>query len=407
MIGEIIAIGDELTSGRITNTTSGYAARELFALGHQIRAMHTIGDVPEVIGTTLKTALARADFIIVTGGLGATTDDLTNEAVTRALDLKTAVHPCVQASIEARQSRNSRLRTVPLAKLALLPEGAEVLDKDCRMAGYLLRYQGKPIFFLPGVPPQMELLLHSRVLPALDAFAPSPPVPVRRQIYRTCGLQEIEINQLLLSLEDNGGAQVGYYPVGYEVHVSLSLPAQDTRFTDFDTFIRQSLGSHLYGTGDDTLALTTGRLLAEQGKMLCVAESCTGGLIGSVITQTPGSSRWFAGGVIAYSNDLKQRLLGVDQALLNEFGAVSAQTARAMAFGAATRLHCDLAVAATGIAGPDGGSTDKPVGTVYLGIFHQDRAMDRCFHFTGTRRQIQEQTAHTALDIVRRTMLES
>jgi nicotinamide-nucleotide amidase len=407
MIGEIIAIGDELTSGRITNTTSGYAARELFAMGHQIGAMHTIGDTPELIGTTLKTALARADFIIVTGGLGATTDDLTNEAVIRALDLKTAVHPCVQASIEARQSRNSRLRTVPLAKLALLPEGAEVLDKDCRMAGYLLRYQGKPIFFLPGVPPQMELLLHSRVLPALDAFDPIPPVPVRRQVYRTFGLQEIEINQRLLSLEDNGGVQVGYYPVGHEVHVTLSLPAQDSRFTDFDAFIRQTLGPHLYGTGDDTLALSIGRLLAEQGKMLCVAESCTGGLIGSVITQTPGSSRWFAGGVITYSNDLKQRLLGVDQALLNEFGAVSAQTARAMAIGAATRLHCDLAVAATGIAGPDGGSADKPVGTVYLGLFHQDRVMDRCYHFIGSRRQIQEQTAHTALDLVRRTVLES
>lgn len=402
MIGEIIAIGDELTSGRITNTTSGYAARELFVLGHQIGAMHTIGDAPELIGTTLKTALARADFIIVTGGLGATTDDLTNEAVIRALDLKTAVHPCVQASIEARQSRNSRL-----AKLALLPEGAEVLDKDCRMAGYLLRYMGKPIFFLPGVPPQMELLLHSKVLPALEAFATSPPVPMHRQVYRTCGLQEIEINQRLLSLEDNCGVQVGYYPVGYEVHVTLSLPAQDTRFTDFDAFIRQALGPHLYGTGDDTLAFSTGDLLAEQGNMLCVAESCTGGLIGSVITQTPGSSRWFAGGVIAYSNDLKQRLLGVDQALLNEFGAVSAQTARAMALGAATRLHCDLAVAATGIAGPDGGSADKPVGTVYLGLFHQDRVMDQCFHFTGSRRQIQEQTAHTALDLVRRTVLES
>jgi nicotinamide-nucleotide amidase len=407
MIGEIIAIGDELTSGRITNTTSGYAARHLFAQGHQIRAMHTIGDAPELISTTLKSALDRADFIIVTGGLGATTDDRTNEAVVQALDLKTTVHPCVQASIEARQRRNSDRDTVPLTKLALLPEGAEVLDKDCRMAGYLLRHEGKPVFFLPGVPPQMELLLHSRVLPALEALATTPLVPVHRQIYRTCGLQEIEINQRLLPLEEKENLQIGYYPVGSEVHVTLSLPARDPRFTEFDTFIRQALGSHLFGIGDETLAFSTGRVLAGQGQVLCVAESCTGGLIGSLITQTPGSSRWFAGGIIAYSNTIKQHLLGVDEALLAEFGAVSAQTARAMAIGAATQLQCDIAVAATGIAGPDGGSADKPVGTVYLGLFYQQRVRDHLFHFTGSRRQIQEKTAHTALDLVRRTVLES
>ncbi|MBM9538331.1 CinA family nicotinamide mononucleotide deamidase-related protein [Desulfobulbus alkaliphilus] len=407
MIGEIIAIGDELTSGRINNTTSGYIARQLFAQGHQVRAMHTIGDAPELIGTTLKTALDRADFIIVTGGLGATTDDRTNEAVVRALDLKTRVHPCVQASIEARQRRNIGRDTVPLAKLALLPEGAEVLDKDCRMAGYLLRYEGKPVFFLPGVPPQMELLLHSRVLPALETFTATPLVPTHRQIYRTCGLQEIEINQRLLPLEGKKDVQVGYYPVGCEVHVTLSLPARDARLSEYDSFIRQALGFYLFGIGDETLAFSTGRLLEDQRLMLCVAESCTGGLIGSMITQTPGSSRWFAGGVIAYANTVKQHLLGVDEAILTEFGAVSAQTARAMAIGAATRLQGDVAVAATGIAGPDGGGTDKPVGTVFLGLFYQGRVMDRLFHFSGSRRHIQELTAYTALDLVRRTVLES
>lgn len=407
MIGEIIAIGDELTSGRITNTTSGYAAQQLFAHGHQVRAMHTIGDDPELISITLKTALDQADFIIVTGGLGATTDDRTNEAVAQALDLKTTVHPCVQASIEDRQRRNINRDTVPLDKLALLPEGAEVLDKECRMAGYLLRHQGKPVFFLPGVPPQMEHLLGSSVLPSLEAFTTTPLVPVYRQIYRTCGLQEIEINQRLLPLEGKEDLDIGYYPVGCEVHVTLSLPARDSRFEELDTFIRQVLGSHLFGIGDETLAFSTGRLLAGQGKMLCVAESCTGGLIGSLITQTPGSSRWFAGGIIAYSNTIKQHVLGVDEALLAEFGAVSAQTARAMAVAAATQLQCDIAVAATGIAGPDGGSADKPVGTVYLGLFHQEKVKDQLYHFTGSRRQIQEKTAHTALDLVRRTVLES
>jgi len=412
MIGEIIAIGDELTSGRITNTTSGLAARELFLLGHEIQAMHTIGDVPELIGSTLKTALARADFVIVTGGLGATTDDLTTDAVVQALNLKTAVHPGVLANLNARLSHEIRSNGVSLAKLAQLPEGAEVLDADCRMAGYLLLYNGKPIYFLPGVPPQMEILLHSKVLPGLRAFSPSPAVPVCQQIYRTCGLQEVAINRLLLPLEQNRALQVGYYPVGCEVHVSLTLRnlkqgQDDPLFLETDTFIRQALGDHLYGTGNATLAAVTGQLLASRGAMLGVAESCTGGLIASKITETPGSSQWFCGGVIVYSNELKQRLLTIDDNLLAQYGAVSAETARAMAVQTAARLKCDIVVAATGIAGPRGGTAEKPVGTVYLGLWYQDKVSERLYHFTGSRRQIQEKTAHTALDLVRRALLEN
>lgn len=412
MIGEIIAIGDELTSGRITNTTSALAARALFLQGHEIRAMHTIGDDPERIGSTLLTALARADFVIVTGGLGATTDDLTTEAVVQALHLATRVHPGVLASLKARLSHETGSSGVSLAKLAQLPEGAEVLDADCRMAGYLLRHEGKPIYFLPGVPPQMETLLLSTVLPGLRAFSPSPAVPVSQHIYRTCGLQEVAINQLLLPLEHNPALQVGYYPVGCEVHISLTLRnsrqgQDDPLFLATDTCIRQALGRHLYGIGNATLASVTGDLLKSRGLMLAVAESCTGGLIACTITETPGSSQWFGGGVIVYANEVKQLLLAIDPALLAEHGAVSAETARAMAVQAAARLNCDIAIAATGIAGPDGGTADKPVGTVYLGLVCQGKVSDRLYHFTGSRRQIQEKTAHMALDLVRCALLEN
>ena len=412
MIGEIIAIGDELTSGRIANTTSGYAARELFLRGYEIRAMHTIGDVPELIGETLKAALARSDFVIVTGGLGATTDDLTNEAVIKTLSLKAMVHPGVLANLEARLAPEQRSEAISLAKLAQLPEGAEVLDDDCRMAGYLLRHNGKPIYFLPGVPPQMETLFRSKVLPGLLAIAPSPPIPVCQQIYRTCGLQEIEINRRLLVLEEKGEVQLGYYPVGCEVHVSLTARnfkngLTDPRFLAADAFIRQALGSAVYGIGEGTLAAATGQLLKTSGKMLCVAESCTGGLIASKITETPGSSQWFGGGVVVYSNELKRRLLKIDNTMLDHFGAVSAETARAMATQAAERLNCDIAVSVTGIAGPGGGTAEKPVGTVYMGLYHCHRVVDQLCHFTGTRRQIQEKTAQTALDLVRRALLEN
>lgn len=411
MIGEIIAIGDELTSGRITNTTSGYAARELFFAGHEIQAMHTIGDAPELIGSTLKAALDRSDFVIVTGGLGATTDDLTNEAVISALKLKTAVHPCVQARINMRLAQEQCSDGVSLAKLALLPEDAEVLDDDCRMAGYLLRHNGKLIYFLPGVPPQMETLLATKVLPGLSAFSAAANIPVCQQVYRTCGLQEIEINRRLLALEQNDAVQLGYYPVGCEVHISLTLRnlkngRNDPLFLEIDTFIRQTLGDALFGSGNETLAAVIGQLAQQRGIMLCTAESCSGGLIAGTITETPGSSQWFGGGVIVYSNEMKHLLLNIDRSLLTDYGAVSAETARAMASRAALQLNCDLAVSATGIAGPDGGSAEKPVGTVYLGLYYQNKVMDRLCHFTGSRRQIQEKTAQTALDMVRRALLE-
>lgn len=409
MIGEIIAIGDELTSGRIINSTSGLAARELFLLGHEIQAMHTIGDVPELIGATLRQAIARSDFVLVTGGLGATTDDLTNEAVVKALNLQTVTNPSVQANVESRMAKSGRTSAISLAKLAQLPQGAEVLDDEYRMAGYLLRYQGKPIYFLPGVPPQMEILLRDKVLPGLQAADRGRAMPVAQRVYRTCGLYEIEINNRLQALEQ-GGVQIGYYPVGSEVHVSLTghdmnQGVEDPLFRRADAFIREALGNDIYGTDQDTLASVAGQLLQERNWMLATAESCTGGLISASLTQTAGSSHWFKGGVIVYSNRLKEDLLGVSSDLLARCGAVSAEVARAMAQGTVKRLGCDIAISATGIAGPGGGSEDKPVGTVYLGLCCRDQLSDQLCHFNGSRRQIQEKTAQTAIDMVRRALL--
>lgn len=409
MIGEIIAIGDELTSGRIVNTTSGLAARHLFLLGHQIRAMHTIGDDPKLIGTTLKAAVERSDFILVTGGLGATSDDLTNEAVIKALGLNGAVHPGVKANIESRLGRGEQA-AIPLAKLANLPEGVEVLDPDCRMAGYLLWYHNKPLYFLPGVPPQMEFLLRNEVVPRLQAFDAGHAQPVCQRIYRTCGLYEIEINKRLKPLEDQN-IEIGYYPVGAEVHVSLTCHrlqkgVENSDFIRTDAFIREALGDDLYGFNEDTLAAVTGKLLAQHGLMLGVAESCTGGLIAASLTEIPGSSRWFKGGTVVYANEAKERLLGIKAETLAKNGAVSSTVARAMAAGTVNHLGCDIAVAATGIAGPDGGTADKPVGTVYLGLAFRGHVSSRRHLFHGSRRQVQEKTAQSAIDMVRRTLLD-
>lgn len=409
MIGEIIAIGDELTSGRILNTTTALAARELFLLGHEVRAMFTVGDDLEEIGKVLKTALKRSDFLIVTGGLGATSDDLTNEAVARALELPIVPNARMQAVFEANR-RATPEGKLSMERMACMPKGAEPLDAACRMAGYRLLWQNKLLYFLPGVPPQMEILLHDKVIPGLQDLDGGRALPVAQRVYRTCGLYEIEINNRLRPLEEAGRLQVGYYPIGAEVHVSLTGlrlagGLQDPVFAEADGFIRTQLGDSLYGTDATTLAAAAGELLMAKNMMLATAESCTGGLIGARLTETPGSSRWFRGGAIVYSNALKEAILGVDHALLATFGAVSDEVARAMALGTVTHLGSDIAVAVTGIAGPDGGSEEKPVGTVYIGLAQRGDVTVRRCAFRGDRHQIQEKTAQTAMDMVRRAVL--
>jgi nicotinamide-nucleotide amidase len=404
MIGEIIAIGDELTCGRIINSTSTLAARELFLAGHQVTAMHTIGDSAELIGEVLKQAIQEADFVIVTGGLGPTTDDLTNEAVSAALQRPATLNQELLARIRA-QPWGEACHQQSLEKLAWLPEGAEVLNTEARISGHVLVHDAVPVFFLPGVPGQAARLLIETVLPRLAARPSSR--AVRMRLYRTVGLSECEINRRLAELEQEGRAVIGYYPVSGEVHVSLSVAGTDaeTIFLEADQQIRTALGRWIYGIDQETLAETAGRLLRERNLTLAAAESCTGGLISSTITAVPGSSQWFVGGVVAYSNHLKEVLLNVDAELLHRHGAVSSPVAEAMAAGLAERTGADITVAVTGIAGPSGGSKEKPVGTVHIGLFCRNKVNSGLHHFHGSRHEIQEMTATTALDAVRQELM--
>ena len=407
MIGEIIAIGDELISGRTENTTSAFAARHLFAAGHEIYAMHTIGDNTALIGEVLKRALKRVDFILVTGGLGSTTDDLTNEAVAEALDRSPILYPKILKRIREHLDGNQQASN--LEKMAWLPEGAEILNEKAKMAGYLLVHDSVPIFFLPGVPYQMRELLLEHVLPKLAGWS-SNHHRVKQRIYKTFGLPETVINKRLLELEQQDSIHIGYYPVNCEVHVSLTVleenrQAAEEKFIAADRIITRELGDALYGTDQDTLASVVGELLISRHKILTVAESCTGGMIGKKITEVAGSSSWFAGGVIAYSNHLKELLVNVDHELLKNYGAVSEQVAMAMAARLSEKTGSNVSVSVTGIAGPGGGSEEKPVGTVYIGLFHNNRVKVRQYHFSGNRSQIRTITTCTALDTIRRALL--
>jgi len=412
MNGEIIAIGSELTSGRVLNTTSRFAAGLLFSAGHEIISMATISDTPDEISASLKRALTRSDFIIVTGGLGATSDDLTSEVVGLALGRPIVLHADIFAKIKARLPKLDEQATKNLQKLAMLPTGAEILSPEARMAGYLLVHDNKPIFFLPGVPHEMKELLVDRVIPRLAALREGRPKHVKQKVYKVFGLSEIEINRRVghLEREEDGRVRIGYYPVFPEVHLSLTIIDDDEEaakntFQELENEVKTAIGDFLFGTDDDTMESVVGEILQNQGKMLATAESCSGGLIGHKITSVPGSSNYFSGGVIAYSNALKEKLLGVDSNLLVRHGAVSSAVAKGMATGIRSKTNADLGLSVTGIAGPTGGTAEKPVGTVFIGLATSEATFDIHCLFPGDRWQIQELTAVKSLDLVRRLLL--
>jgi len=435
MKGEIIAIGDELTSGRILNTTSSFAAGHLYGAGHDIVSMATVGDDPAAIETALRRALKRAEFIIVTGGLGATTDDMTNEAVAKVLGRPTTFYPEIFARLGAASGKGPATEPLcqfarqepgavggesgqqgepshPLAKLAWLPKGSTVLKPGAKMAGHLLVHEGIPIFFLPGVPYEMRELMLDCVIPYLADWRTTGVRHVTQRIYKVFGLPEIDINQRLRHLENGKGVRIGYYPVYPEVHVSLTVLGEadeDTasRFAALDREIANLLAPELFGIDNDTMEGVVGRMLAERHRTVAIGESCTGGLISHQLTRIPGSSDYLLGGVVAYSNAVKQSLLKVDAAVIEKYGAVSRETARAMASGVRAALGADFGLAVTGIAGPGGGTAEKPVGTVCFGLASEAGVRDAACNFKGDRWKIQAIAAHTALDMLRRFLLDA
>ncbi len=410
MLGEIIAIGDELTSGRINNTTSSFAAHHLFEAGFDIYAMHTIGDTPELIGEALKRALNRVDFVLVTGGLGPTDDDLTTEAVSKALNRPTMPNLEILSLIRQHLEKNSSQSASSLDKLAWLPEGAETLNPQSKMAGFQLIHGDKPVFFLPGIPHQMRTLLIEQVLPRLATWYDGKQLTSIQRVYKIFGKTESEINHKIVQLDLGDDVTIGYYPVFPDVHLSMIIRGSDRKITqalakESSRRIKDKLGSFIYGKDRESMASVVGSLLARQNKTFAVAESCTGGLVSHLITSVAGSSDYYLGGVTTYANSMKHTYLGVENELLDRVGAVSHEVAEAMALGMREKSKADISISITGIAGPGGGSVEKPVGTVFIGLSHRSDTVVHHCNFSGTRYEIQHLTAQTALNLVREHLL--
>lgn len=413
MRGEIICIGDELMSGRVADTNSRYAVSRLWPLGIEIGAVVLVGDEPEAIKDTLCRALGRADFVVVSGGLGATDDDITARMAAEVFELPLAESKRMVKNLRAFLAERGREPSEEVLRMAQLPQGAEVLCATC--AGFRLSGpDGQPVFFLPGVPQEMRKLTDEKVMPELLKLIGGDGQAVVSREVRLFGLPESEVAIRLKGLADRGsqpGVRLGYYPVFPEVQVTVtvrrdSLSEANATADRLSKEIQGRLAGFVVSTNGELLEEKVGRLLGSAGLNLALAESCTGGLIGHRITNVAGSSDYFERGMVVYSNQAKEDLLGVRHQTLEVHGAVSHETAREMALGAREKAHTDIGLSVTGIAGPGGGTEEKPVGTVYFGLAHGDHVESHHRRFIGNRTQIKLQSAETALDLLRRYLEE-
>jgi nicotinamide-nucleotide amidase len=409
MYGEIITIGDELISGRVVDLNSWYAAGRLTATGLRVISVTTVGDDQEGISKALQKALNDSQFVIVTGGLGSTDDDITNEiaasALNRPLCLDEEMYEHIRDYVALRGLKMSKA----FEKMAWMPEDAKILSPKENVCGFSLVENKVRLYFLPGVPEQMRYLMDEVVIPDLLLHSKALPT-LRHRVLKLYGLNEPSIAEKLGDLPGKSGNIIfGFYPRFPENHITLSLRGDDqSNITDeldlVEREIRSRVGSFIFAIGDQTMEGVVGEALLRNKLTLSVAESCTGGLIGNLLTNVPGSSGYFLGGVIAYSNQAKRDFLGVAKQSLDTHGAVSDAVAREMAAGVKRALKADLGLSITGIAGPDGGTEEKPVGTIHIGLAYRDQLFSGKYRFWGKRDQNKMNSAVMALDWVRRVL---
>jgi len=402
----IVSIGNELLNGRTVDTNAAYIARRLVAAGVPIVGTYGVPDEQGAITRALELATGQADIVVITGGLGPTDDDVTRQAMAEFLGVELVLHEDLLAKIREFFDR----RGVPMppsnAVQAHLPAGAKVIENEIGTApGIEAQKGGTAMFALPGVPAEMERMLKASVLPRVRELADSQAVATR---YLKCfGAGESTIAAMLGDAMQRGRNPLVNCTVQAGV-ITLEVVATSTDRGQAEKMaareeatIRRVLGRLIYGEGDQTLAEVVGKRLAQAGKTIVVAESCTGGLLAKLITDIPGSSRYFLCGWITYSDEAKTRDLGIPRELIATYGAVSEQVAEAMADGARRNADADFALAVTGIAGPDGGTEQKPVGLVYIALSSRNGTDISRFIFSHDRGLVRLRAAQTALDLLR------
>jgi nicotinamide-nucleotide amidase len=407
MSAAVLCTGTELTRGELVNTNATWLADELTTLGFQVAEIATVGDDRDRIAAALERLGREHDVVVCTGGLGPTTDDLTSEVVAGVLGVPLERDEPSLEKIRARFQKLGRTMSPSNAKQADFPRGAAILPNDHGTApGFAVTVGRAVAAFLPGVPSEMKAMFHASVVPKLAGI----PRPETHQIrLRTYGLPESKVNDELRGIEAAHGVTIGYRARLPEIEVKVLAVGEraEARVIAATADVRAALGDAIYGQGDTSFPAT---LLAELGARqatLALAESCTGGLVAELLTDVPGSSRVFLGGVVTYANTAKTAFLGVDPALLSAHGAVSEEVARAMAEGARARFGSTFAAAVTGIAGPDGGTAEKPVGLVHFAVASERGTSAKALNFSGNRSDVRKRAAFAALALVRRALTET
>ena len=413
MVCELISVGTELLLGNIVNTNTQFLAEKCALLGLSMYHQVTVGDNRERLTQVIRTALDRSDIVILTGGLGPTEDDLTKEVCAEVMGFSLAEDPHTRQMIES-YFKNNIYKEIPDNnwKQAIVPQGAIVLDNHNGTApGLILEKDNKTAILLPGPPNELIPLFNEQVYPYLEKLRPE---VIRSQMVKVCGIGESQVEDKLLDLiASQTNPTIATYAKTGEVHLRITVSAATTEEADsmikpVVKEIKKRLGDAVYSTKEnESLEMAVVRLLKKNGLTVTTAESCTGGMLAARLVNVPGVSDVYREGYITYSNKAKRRLLDVNKSTLKKYGAVSEQTAREMAIGGVFANGADVCVATTGIAGPDGGTEEKPVGLVYISCYLKDKVTVERFQFKGNREKIREQTVVKALDLLRRSILKN
>jgi len=412
MRAELISTGTELLLGQIVNTNAQFIGQRLAKLGIDVFFQTTVGDNETRLREVVKTAMGRADLIIVTGGLGPTSDDLTRETIAGLLGAELVMD--VDSLAHIRDFFEIRGRIMPQinTKQALNISGAVTIPNRIGTApGSIVEYEGKSIVILPGPPVEMRPMFVETVEEYLRKKTGTDKAVIVSRVLKILGMGESMVEERISDLVDKQiNPTIAFLAPKGEAYIRLTAKANSDDaageiISGVEAEIRNRLGDYIYGTDDDTLEGVVAGLLHKHGLTAATAESCTGGLIASRLTEIPGVSENFVCGFITYSNDAKINMLGVSRDTLEKYGAVSEQTALEMAVGARNAGGTDVAVSVTGIAGPAGGTPEKPVGQVYIALAGEDNAFAVKNLFTGDREVIRWQSANVALNILRRYLL--
>ncbi len=409
----VVVTGSELVRGERTDLNGPFLARSLLALGLEPARINIVGDDPDELAEAVREAVAGADLVAVSGGLGPTHDDRTVEVVARVAGLELELRPALEAEIEAvsrgvaeRMRRDYTDFAGGVRKQATLPVGAISLGLAGTAPGLVVDVEGTPVVVLPGPPPELQRLWPNALATASVRRVLDGGVPPLRRTLRLFGAGESMVAQAFAEAGGDGdGVETTICARDFEVVVEvLAAPAAEVRAERLTTALGEKLARYLYSDDGRAIEQVVLDLCRERGLTLGTAESCTGGLIVARLTAVPGFSDITLGGVVAYSNELKERELGVPAEMIAEHGAVSAEVAEAMAHGARERLGVDVAVAVTGVAGPGGGTEEKPVGLVYLHAVTPGGCKGSSFSFPGDRDSIRRRSVVAALHLVRRAL---